>query len=469
MNSEKPQTNFGRRVAFVLTLLFGIFLSGFFLHTSFDPVFLGKYNVRYLTFLTILFIVLLPGFYFVIRFLFSSSELRGSGGRRIIVTSRQKITATIFLSLIGYLVGNFAIQMVMAGMVATFDAHSFHPYLQNIPRPFDAGQHVNRWGFKGDEIEVKKLPNTFRVFVFGGSTVHCGTVPFEDTHVRLLEKHLQAAYPKHRIEVQNLGAEWHSTEHDTIKLLFLAQDFNPDLVVIYHGINDVVRSFEPDLFGNGPYRSDYQHYLGAVANMVHPVRGLMNGITTFGGHWCSDFRSDQVRVHGPEGKGLRHAITMFFPRSTPVEIEKWNSLPAFERNLRDFVSIAQAKKINVLLATQPSLYRADLSPRDQEVLTFPTSHQFRRQRASLASMVDGMHQFNQRTRQIAADTKVRFVDLEQKMPKTTDFMYDDVHYTRAGNALIARTFADDIISWGIVHQTLAPSESAAASPPAAGQ
>jgi hypothetical protein len=40
------------------------------------------------------------------------------------------------------------------------------------------------------------------------------------------------------------------------------------------------------------------------------------------------------------------------------------------------------------------------------------------------------------------------------MPKTTEFLYDDVHYTRAGNALIGNALADDIEAWGIIPQTL---------------
>jgi lysophospholipase L1-like esterase len=439
------------RLAYTAAILWAL---GWLLHTSFDPVVLGKYNLRYTIFLGVVLFVVLPAMLLVIRFFTTTSELRSSRERRIHVTPQHKLTALVFLSLVGYVIGTTVIHRLVAGTVGTHDAHVFHPYLQNMPKPGHAEQHVNQWGFKGDEIEIAKPANTFRIFVFGGSTVHCGTVPYEQSHCRVLEKKLRETYPDYRIEVQNLGAEWHATQHDVIKLLFIAQDFQPDLVIMFHGINDLVRSFSPDLFGEGPYRADYRHYLGPVTNLVHPDRAVWTATRIFGGHWCSDLFRDAVRLHGPEGRGLNGAIVMFFPKSQPVEIETWNSLPAFERNIRDFVSIAQSKRIATLLATQASLYRDDLSPRDQELLSFPKSHQFQGRHASLAAMTRGMRLYNDRTREIAKQTGARLVDVEAAMPKTTEYMYDDVHYTKAGNEFIANALADDIVRWGIVPATL---------------
>jgi hypothetical protein len=439
------------RVGYAAAVLWA---AGWLLHTSFNPVLLGKYNIRYTIFLGGIFLVVLPLMCLSIWFMTSISELRSSRGRRFFILPRHKLIAFVWLSLIGYIVAGQLLRYFVAGTVATHDAHVFHPYLQNVATPGHVGQHVNQWGFKGDEIQVAKGDRAFRIFVFGGSTVHCGTVPYEQTHCHVLERRLQAAYPDYKIEVQNLGCEWHATEHDVIKLLFTAQDFSPDLVIMYHGINDLVRSFVPDLFGVGEYRSDYRHYLGPVTNMVNPNRALMTAINLFGGHWCSDYRFDPVRLAGPEGKGLHNSIILFFPKSQPAEIESWAALPAFDRNIRDFVAIARSKQMNTLLATQPSLYRDDLSPRDQELLSFPGSHQFHGQRASLRSMVRGMKTFNDRAREIARDTDVRLVDLEALMPKTTEYMYDDVHYTKAGNELIGNAFADDIIQWEIVPRTI---------------
>jgi lysophospholipase L1-like esterase len=426
---------------------------GWLFHTCPYPILFGKYNARYLVFLSALFLLFPLLVYVTTKFFVTTSELKGSRGRKILITPVQKLTAGLVLSIIGGLSVSWLIGWIMGSGVSTRGAHVFHPYLQNVPRPNHVEQHVNRWGFKGNEIELAKPADTYRVFVFGGSTVHCGTVPWEQTHVRMLEKKLREKYPDRKIEVMNLGAEWHCSQHDVIKLLFDAQEFSPDLVVIFHGINDLVRGLDSELFGEGPYRQDYRQYYGAVTNMAR--RGnTWTMINTVGGHWLSDFRFQQVRLAGPEGNGLNGSLTLFFPKSEPMEVTQWKSLPAFERNMRRFVQVAQEKKYEVLLATQASLYRKDLSAIDEQVLVFPKSHMVGRKHVSLESMTEGMKQFNDVTKQIAEDTKVHFVDLEAAMPKTVEYMYDDVHYTAKGNELIAVELAKAIIAAELVPQGL---------------
>lgn len=433
--------------AFVLSL-------GFLLHTSAERTVFGKYNVRYTTFLGLLFLVVLPAFYKLACFCSRPHTLTSASGRRVVLWPRHTLTIVAVGLLCTYFAASALIDRLIMRQALCFNPNVFHPYLQNAPRPNDAVQHVNRWGFRGDDIGVQKSDDTFRIFVFGGSTVYCGTVPYEQTHCRLLEQRLQTAYPQYRIEVQNLGAEWHTTEHDTIKLLFLAQDFSPDLVITFHAINDLVRSLSPDMFAVGPYWPDYRQYLGAVSNLG--TRGAKSSmwVRAAGGYWCSDLRFDQMRLNGPDGNGLSGMHTLFYPKAREVEITEWKSQPAFERNLRDFVSIARGKAMEVLLATQPSLYREDLSPEERELLGFALSNYFNGQRPSLDSMIGGMLGFNDATRQIAAECNVCLVDLEQRMPKTTAYLYDDVHYTRAGNELIGNAFAEQIIESQIIDRVM---------------
>jgi hypothetical protein len=427
---------------------------GFLLHTSHEPVVFGKYDVPYTIFLALEFFVVLPAFHFLARFCAVEHELTSRSGRTWAIRPRHKITAVFLASWIVYFATGFLASRFASGRMMTTNGDRYHPYLQNTPPADDAAQHINRWGFRGDALEREKADDVFRVFVLGGSTVYCGTVPYEQTHCRLLEQRLRQAYPQYRIEVQNLGADWHTTEHDTIKLLFFGQDFSPDLVITFHAINDLVRSLSPDAFADGPYSPDYRHYLGAATLLAGQGRKspwLMAGVA---GYWCSDLRFDQVRINGPEGKGLLGMRTYFVPKTLPMDITVWKSLPAFERNLRDFVAIARSKGMQVLLATQPSLYRDDLTPAEKELLVFPLSHHFRGLRPSLHSMVEGMRAFNDVTRQLTADSDVDLVDLERLMPKTTDYLYDDVHYTKAGNELVGNAFADQIIDSKIIDRVM---------------
>jgi len=204
----------------------------------------------------------------------------------------------------------------------------------------------------------------------------------------------------------------------------------------------------------GPYWSDYRHYLGATAGLATQGRKLHLFVAGLAGHWFSDLRFDQMRIDGPEGKGIHGVRAYFVPKAYPVDVTDWKSLPAFERNLRDFVAIARSKGMHVLLATQPSLYRDDLTPTQQQLLAFPLSHHFHGERASLHSMVEGMRKFNDAARRLAKQEGVDLVDLERQMPKTTAYLYDDVHYTKAGNELIGNALADNIIESTLIDRVM---------------
>lgn len=438
-----------------VTLALYVAAGGFLLHTSPEARVFGKYSTGYAVFLGGLFLVVIPGLHRLARFCAITQQLTSSSGKRVVIRPRHKLAVVAVFAGGCYLIASALIDHVLRRQALGFNPNIFHPYLQNSPTPDDPRLHVNRWGFRGDDLAVRKDADVFRVFVFGGSTVYCGTVPYEQTHCRVLEKRLRAAYPQYRIEVQNLGAEWHTSEHDTIKLLFLAQDFSPDLAITFHAINDLVRSLSPDMFAQGDYWPDYRHYYGGAANLATQGAKTPFLVRAATGHWCSDLRFDRMRLNGPDGHGIKGMRVLFYPKAQEIDIRDWKSLPAFQRNMGDFVHIARAKGMQVLLATQPSLYHDDLTLEERQLLSFPLSHYSEGRRPSLRAMIDGMRQFNDVTRRIARENRVELVDLEERMPKTTQYLYDDVHYTAAGNELIGNAFAEAIIESQFVDRVMA--------------
>lgn len=437
------------RVVATACALFGI---GFFFHTSHEPVVLGKYSLRYLLVPGAWYLVIAPVTYFVLRFLCQSTDLVLPSRRRITIPPRSKLSWALVVALVSYLAIDAYIRQVLVRSTTTFSADAFHPYLQNLPRPNNPQLHTNRWGFRGEDIGKRKPPGTFRIFVLGGSTVLCSTVPFAQCHTRLLEKRLSAAYPNRKIEVQNLGAEWHTSQHSVMRVLFEAQEFSPDMVICFHGINDLCCSFAPNAFSDAPYRGDYGHYYGPAAALAKAENKTAYFIRSAAGHWFSDFLSQGVRLDGPDGRGLKGLRVMFFPNAKTVDVENWPSLSSFERNMRNLVEIAQSKKIRMVLATMPSLYRDDLTQRERDVLIFSISQQFDGKQASLGSMKRGMALFNETTRKIALDHAVALVELDAVMPKTLEYFYDDVHYTAKGNALVGEELARYVIRSGAIGQ-----------------
>lgn len=449
MTAESERSRWATGLTLLLFLLIG---AGFCFHTSFDPVILGKYNVRYFITLCIWFLVLTPMAVVVSRMVFSRTRLIFDSGRVVVIRRRAKLVALLLL--LG--VGGAVAQSWAARRRAALDPNYFHPYLQTAFKPNFASAGINRWGFRGEEIEREKPPGTCRIFVFGGSTVASVESTFEKSHCRLLENRLRREYPETRVEVQNAGVPWHCTEHSLIKLACNVQDFAPDVIIIYQAINDLFRGFQQPEYTDGPYQPDYGNFLGPVAGMVKGRSFDLNGmpIRTFAGHWCSDFLYHRVRLLGPEGLGFGGLHTLFVPKARSAPVDRWRSLDAYERNLLAFVDLAKLRGIDVLVATEPYLYRDDLTEKEREVILFPMLCQENGVQPDVPSMKRGMDAFNGRAQRVASASGVRFFDLEKKIPKSLEYFFDDVHYTTKGNVAVAEAMGDEMIKWGIVPQTV---------------
>ncbi len=438
-------------LAWATTIPAWVLVVGLCFHTSFDPDLFGKYTWGYAGVVLASLLTVAISYCFG-RFLFGTQTIRLST-RSIAVRPRVKITWAIVLGTLLYLLGSSFLRDRVTRTTGTIHTDAFHPYLQNVPRRGRLRYTINEAGFRGEEIDVEKDPDAFRVFVLGGSTVFCGDVTVAETHCGILLRELRRVYPDRTIEVQNAGVDWHSSAHSVIKLLTYVQDFDPDLLICFHAINDILRSLSPDAFAEGPYRPDYSHYYGAVVNYVRPRSSGRFMMDMYFGYWCSDFRFKRVRVLGPYGDGIKGARMLFAPRAVAVDVPQWESVHAFERNMRDLATIARAKGVPLLLANQPYFYRNDLAPLEREVVWFPETHQRQGEKPSVASLIEAMDQFNAVTERIAAETGTRFVDLESRLPKTLEYFYDDVHFTVAGNEAVAGAFLEEILEWRIVDET----------------
>jgi hypothetical protein len=111
---------------------------------------------------------------------------------------------------------------------------------------------INSHGFRTHEFREKKPPGTVRVICVGGSTTVQGRTN-EDTYPALLEKRLQGQYPSCSLEVLNFGISATNSER------WLADSdglfrYEPDLVVQYDGVNDIMGRALPHYAREHPWR-----------------------------------------------------------------------------------------------------------------------------------------------------------------------------------------------------------------------
>ena len=431
----KTVTSFSERNNFVVLLVFSLYMFiifGMIFHTSAHPQILGKYTLKYLLVL-FSFCLFAPVIFMIIYKLFQK-------------ISRKKFLVAIAIFLLvplsiveGYLRMKYK-NYESTHYRVTLD--NYHPFLQSQPASSDP-IHINSLGFRGEEIERKKPDNTFRIVVLGGSTVLNREVSFEYNAVRLLEKKLRSHYPQKRIEVINAGQSGYTTEHSLIQYLFKVRDLDPDMVIMWHGINDMWVSCPTEGITHGSYKSDYSHTYGLTANIVFDyfrpqpfiqikvltldflVKALRDNLYSDFTQKMSAQVSKQRAIQYKENKGT-------------ISVRDFPSIDAYKRNITYLIDVTKKDEIPLLLGNQANLFHDNPTVSEVERIMYPTlvCHKDNKY-YDLASLQYGIDLFNIATEELSSQNDVDFVDFDSQIPKNLSYYSDNVHYTEKGNEVIA--------------------------------
>lgn len=154
--------------------------------------------------------------------------------------------------------------------------YRFAPFVGHTGRPVDApGLHINAQGFRDIERNYAiKAPNSFRVFLTGGSSTWGSGSVQDDTIGAALERILNeriASRTGRRYEVVNAAFPAWSTTQEKILIQQRIVDMKPDLIIMISGTNDVHWTiFKRDIRWFFSYYD--QNYL-AIINEMHKSDG----------------------------------------------------------------------------------------------------------------------------------------------------------------------------------------------------
>ncbi len=429
-------------------------LIGLVFHTSSHPTIFGKYTTGY-TLLLIFLVFLFVPFILLVKFTLRTTNI-SIKNKEIKLQPYKKIILYAVIVTILIIIPTETILRIkkihFTKVKGTYTIENFHPFLQQRIIPsMGPSYHANEYGFRAGPISKEKPKNTYRIFLLGGSTVLNVSTPFEQNTSELLRKLLQKKYPQKNIEVINAGNEGYTSEHSIIDYMFNISDFQPDLVIMWHGINDMQYSCVPTYQSFGIYHSDYSHFLGAVTNMVKsyytekPIISInlisMDFITEF---FRYNFYSDLIEAY-KKMQFNKHGKVL---NSTPIAMN-YPSMAAYKRNLEHFAKILKEDNVSFVLGNQPFLYRKELDKTMdwymQHVCSDGVHH------PSLESLIRGINGFNKTTEKVALENHVPFIDLERHVPKTATYFVDDVHLNSKGNQLTADLLYDFVIDNKIIN------------------
>ncbi len=321
-----------------------------------------------------------------------------------------------------------------------------HPYVTFVPRKsWQTPQgrklvaHHNSLGFRGAETTWKKPEGRFRIVCLGGSSTYGYTTTNDEaTYPVRLEQNLRKGRPDLDLEVINCGAPGFTSFESMSLLASRAIALEPDVVIVYHGLNDAQGSlYRSKAKPEAPVQVDNTHYRNNW--VVSSPSALERGLTRSRAYmvlrrYFTDYALRQKQLnaalvvdHDPSNKKM-------FANPNPSAVGFAN----FERNLRSIVGIAEAHGARVVLATQGTDY-VDFTKKNrdpggaQKLACQRNGETVRRVARSLPSV----H---------LADIAPRLEALadKRKAEDKDDVFTDTVHFTNHGAGILANMMANEL-------------------------
>ena len=314
-----------------------------------------------------------------------------------------------------------------------------HPFLGYTVRPSHASgpgaqyaASTNSLGFRGHEFCATKSPRTLRIICLGGSTTWgTGATSDQATWPAVLEQQLNASLQAggafDKVEIINAGVSGYTIMESFINLKMRILPLDPDLVIIYHGINDA------QAIRRGEFKTDYSHVRRSwkesrpseVTELFawSHLYGLVSG---HGGRSAKMTLSDHVHVEGYDQLEER-----------PLE-EVQHGVRNYGRTLEEMISIARLRGVRVALSTFTWADEAVHATAEKE---------------ELARVMEAL---NRTTRSVGRRFKAPVIDLRGKGPRKSAEFDDMVHFNDAGNRKAGRIVARWLLDWRALWMAPAP-------------
>ncbi len=295
------------------------------------------------------------------------------------------------------------------------------PLIHYLPQ-FD---ELNPLGYRGESFSVPKPDGVFRIATLGGSTTYGTGLPAHESYPAQLQQILRGDYGYTNVEVVNAGVPSWNTWHSLANFAFRVLEVEPDLIIIYHAVNDSYPRVMPSECYSG-----IEPYLGISPN-ISAVKS--SGIDLGPSVLYRFVAINQGWMLDPTGHAS--GITSQFERwrCSPVTedlVETINANPPvyFERNLRSIIGMAQAHDMDVMLV---NWVYYDLEGEWQ---------------------VQAVSEHNAITGELAAELGLPFYDFFAEFPVDAALWVEDdwQHMKANGTRIQAELFAQFIVEEGLI-------------------
>lgn len=270
-------------------------------------------------------------------------------------------------------------------------------------------------------LYTPKTENEVRILFLGGSTTRCATLPESERFTEILYGKLLKQYPHLKITVFNAGMDWFTTRHSLTAYTQYYKIFNADIVIMMHAINDVVRSFTPLGVASDAFRYDYSHFYGPSAHAAIPEKTYPERIIQ---HLDNFYHKNLLGITD---------------KDTDFDTSSFKSVKSFKYYYTLLLRQIKSDGAQAIVMSEPFFYKNNMSESEKSTLWFSKAFCYNqsennykpygRHLASVNSLKDAMHWFNEISKKIAEREEAMFIDVEAMIKKDSLHFTDDVHYT----------------------------------------
>ncbi|MBP7654784.1 SGNH/GDSL hydrolase family protein, partial [Candidatus Dependentiae bacterium] len=294
-----------------------------------------------------------------------------------------------------------------------FKPHHYYA-LEVNPEYISESIKVNQYGLRGKPINEKQK-NEIRIACLGGSTTQDMISDEKFTYTNLLETKLNGYY-KHKnkfVSVINGGVGTYTTAETLIAYIFKIYHLNPDIIIIYHGINDLITQvyYKKSYPDNRQYRKVWEDKNHNLPDFYY---FLKNHFYFFKFIHYVFFKNKQYDVWSVSLNKLDFSDKYDNPESLQ-NVEKNNFGEYFRYNLQSLITLGLTQKKTIILTTFIG---------DEKYCT--------------QAEIRGLKKINYIIRKLSADNNIYLFDLEkiynETPPEKSIFLPEDsVHFNEYGN------------------------------------
>lgn len=336
--------------------------------------------------------------------------------------------------------------------------YAWHPFIGITMKPdcsFVAGHpnqkeqssvFVDKHGFlsKDQSLEYQKKDNEIRIATIGASTTANINLAFDDNWPGRLGTLVQNAMPNNKIRVINAAIPGCDTAQSIGNLALRVMPFRPDVVVIYHGYNDL-KAIRSDV----QFQPDYAHIHRTPFGHQKKPNVLIRCLNR-----CMFYvRTRNLYRDLKTKKKIYESVSNASPEGIRLTRIPDNAAQTFEQHMRTLIAIAKSEGAIVVIPSFATLHDPHQDYTRREIFEQLSDLQKVESRVlmnfipglTVEAIFGGINSFNIVLRQIALKEKVVWVDNASMIPHQDRYFVDRVHFTREGADRMARNLFPHII------------------------